>query len=40
MKEKLNSPNDLVISKTGEIYFADPAFGFFDLNTFEFVEIC
>ena len=36
--KKLNSPNDLVISKTGEIYFTDPAFGFFDLNTFEFVE--
>jgi gluconolactonase len=36
--KKLNSPNDLVFSKTGEIYFTDPAFGFFDLNTFEFVE--
>ena len=36
--KKLNSPNDLVFSKTGEIYFTDPAFGFFDLNTFEIVE--
>ena len=36
--KKLNSPNDLVFSKTGEIYFTDPAFGFFDLNTFEILE--
>lgn len=35
---RLNSPNDLVISKNGTIYFTDPPFVFFDLNTFSFVK--
>jgi gluconolactonase len=34
----LNSPNDLTIDKDGSIYFTDPAFGFFDLNTFQFID--
>ena len=34
----LNSPNDLTIDKEGSIYFTDPAFGFFNLNTFQFVD--
>jgi len=34
----LNSPNDLTIDKEGSIYFTDPAFGFFDLNTFQFID--
>ena len=36
--KRLNSPNDLTISKDGDIYFTDPPFAFFDLNTFSFVE--
>ena len=35
---RLNSPNDLVVSKNGDIYFTDPAFGFFDPQKFEFVD--
>ena len=33
-----NSPNDLAISNDGSIYFSDPAFGFFDLNSYQFVD--
>jgi gluconolactonase len=36
--KKLNSPNDLTISKDGYIYFTDPPFAFFDLNTYSFVD--
>lgn len=36
--KKFNSPNDLTYSSTGDIYFTDPAFGFFNLETFQFVE--
>ena len=36
--QKLNSPNDLTIAKDGTIYFSDPAFGFLDLDTFQFVD--
>ena len=36
--QTLNSPNDLTISKDGSIYFSDPAFGFFDLDSFQFVD--
>ena len=36
--KRLNSPNDLTISTDGSIYFTDPPFAFFDLNTFSFVE--
>mgnify|MGYP001161146457 CR=1 FL=1 len=36
--DAFNSPNDLVISKDGSIYFSDPAFGFFDLNSYQFVD--
>ena len=36
--KRLNSPNDLVVSKNGDIYFTDPAFGFFDPQKFEFVD--
>ena len=32
--KRFNSPNDLSISKNGDIYFTDPPFVFFDLNTF------
>ncbi|MBC91270.1 MAG: hypothetical protein CMC67_03940 [Flavobacteriaceae bacterium] len=35
---KLNSPNDLVMSKNGTIYFTDPPFAFFNLETFEFID--
>ena len=35
---RFNSPNDLVLADDGSIYFTDPAFGFFNLETFEFVE--
>ena len=35
---RLNSPNDLTMTKDGVIYFTDPAFGFLDMNTFSFVE--
>ena len=36
--EAFNSPNDLAISSNGSIYFSDPAFGFFDLNSYQFVD--
>ena len=36
--KKFNSPNDLVFGNDGSIYFTDPAFGFFNFETFEFVE--
>ena len=36
--QTFNSPNDLTISKDGSIYFSDPAFGFFDLDSFQFVD--
>ena len=36
--KRLNSPNDLIISKDGSIFFTDPPFSFFDLNTFSFVD--
>ena len=36
--KKFNSPNDLVFSDDGSFYFTDPAFGFFNLETFQFVE--
>ncbi len=36
--KRFNSPNDLTYSSTGDIYFTDPAFGFFNLETFQFVE--
>ncbi len=35
---RLNSPNDIIVSKEGDIYFTDPAFAFFDPQKFEFVE--
>lgn len=35
---RFNSPNDLTYASNGDIYFTDPAFGFFNLETFEFVE--
>jgi gluconolactonase len=35
---RFNSPNDLVLADDGSIYFTDPAFGFFNFDTFEFVE--
>tara|TARA_B100000579_G_scaffold295385_1_gene245552 strand:+ start:232 stop:1251 length:1020 start_codon:yes stop_codon:yes gene_type:complete len=35
---RFNSPNDLTYSSDGNIYFTDPAFGFFNLETFQFVE--
>ena len=31
-----NSPNDLALASDGSIYFTDPAFGFFNLETFQF----
>ena len=36
--KKFNSPNDLVYASDGSFYFTDPAFGFFNLQTFQFVE--
>ena len=36
--KRLNSPNDLTISSDGSIYFTDPPFSFFDLDTYSFVE--
>ena len=36
--KRLNSPNDLIISSDGSIFFTDPPFSFFDLNTFSFVD--
>ena len=35
---RLNSPNDLVMSKNGIIYFTDPPFAFFNLETSEFID--
>ena len=35
---RFNSPNDLTSSSDGNIYFTDPAFGFFNLETGQFVE--
>ena len=35
---RLNSPNDIIVSKEGDIYFTDPAFAFFDPQRFQFVE--
>ena len=37
-EKRLNSPNDVIISKSGDIYFTDPAFAFFDPQKFEFVD--
>tara|TARA_B100000686_G_C16795364_1_gene981893 strand:+ start:582 stop:1583 length:1002 start_codon:yes stop_codon:yes gene_type:complete len=34
--KRFNSPNDLVMSKDGSIYFTDPPYGFFDLPTLTF----
>ena len=31
-------PNDIIISKDGFYYFSDPAFGFLNLETFQFVD--
>ena len=36
--KRLNSPNDIIISKDGFYYFSDPAFGFLNLDTFQFVD--
>lgn len=36
--KRLNSPNDIIIAKNGDIYFTDPAFAFFDPQKFEFVD--
>ena len=36
--KRFNSPNDLVYASDGSFYFTDPAFGFFNLQTFQFVE--
>ena len=36
--KKFNSPNDLVYASDESFYFTDPAFGFFNLQTFQFVE--
>lgn len=36
--KKFNSPNDLVFANDGSFYFTDPSFGFFNLETFQFVE--
>ena len=36
--KRFNSPNDLTVASDGSIYFTDPPFSFFDLNTFSFVE--
>ena len=36
--KRFNSPNDLVYASDGSFYFTDPAFGFFNLETFQFVE--
>ena len=35
---RFNSPNDLTYASNGDIYFTDPSFGFFNLETFQFVE--
>ena len=36
--KRLNSPNDIIISKDGYYYFSDPAFGFLNLDTFQIVD--
>ena len=36
--KRLNSPNDIIISKDGFYYFSDPAFGFLNLDTFQIVD--
>ena len=36
--KRLNSPNDIIISKDGDYYFSDPAFGFLNLETFQILE--
>ncbi|MBF11794.1 MAG: gluconolactonase [Flavobacteriaceae bacterium] len=36
--KRLNSPNDITISRNGSIYFTDPPFAFFDLTSYSFVE--
>ena len=36
--KRLNSPNDIIVAKNGDIYFTDPAFAFFDPQKFEFVD--
>ena len=36
--KRLNSPNDIIISKDGLYYFSDPAFGFLNLDTFQIVD--
>lgn len=36
--KRLNSPNDIIISKDGFYYFSDPAFGFLNLDTFQFID--
>ena len=36
--KRLNSPNDIIISKDGFYYFSDPAFGFLNLETFQLVD--
>ena len=35
---RFNSPNDLTYASNGDIYFTDPSFGFFNLETFQFVD--
>ena len=37
--KRFNSPNDLTYSSNGDIYFTDPAFGFFNLETFSVCRI-
>ena len=36
--KRLNSPNDIIVAKNGDIYFTDPAFAFFDPQKFEFFD--
>ena len=36
--KRLNSPNDIIISKDGFYYFSDPAFGFLNLDTFQIID--
>ena len=35
-KKRFNSPNDLVISSNGDIYFTDPTYGFMNLQDWSF----
>ena len=37
-EKRLNSPNDIIVSKNGDLYFTDPAFAFFDPQKFEFID--